>query len=77
MYTLFWNQTPEELFLKSQFNYFHEHPSKVVSLLLDRYSKENLVYLFTFFFIREIDETVNEEQEFIIRKKGDKITTWH
>ena len=69
MYTLFWNQTPEEVFFKSQFNYFHEHPSTVVSLLLDKYSKQNLVYLFTLFFIRETDETVNENEEFIIHKK--------
>ena len=36
IYTLFLNQTPEEVFFKSQFNYFDEHPSKVVSLLLGR-----------------------------------------
>ena len=51
MYTLFWNHTPEEVFFKSQFNYFHEHPSRVVSLLLGKYSKQNSVYLFTYFFL--------------------------
>ena len=53
-YTLFWNQVPEEAFFKgwkyrSQFNYFHEHPSKVLSVLLDTHSKQNFVYLFTYF----------------------------
>ena len=65
---MFGNQNIKKLFFKSQFNYFHEHPSKVVSLLLDRYSKQNSVYLFTFF-TREIGESADEKEEFIIHKK--------